>query len=83
MKIEGGTVTLSSGRTFEANRGLLSLSEDGVVHDGYDGSFDFLPDDIRDDDDMQPWTPAERREIAEYMVARWAAWGDLKKGNER
>jgi len=80
MKIEGGTVTLSSGRTFEANRGLLSLSEDGVVHDGYDGSFDFLPDDIRDDDDMQPWTPAERREIAEYMIARWAAWGGTVRG---
>ncbi len=75
MKIEGDQVTLSGGRTFYANRGLLSLSEDGTVFEGYDGSIRFLDDDLRSDGDEKPWTPEERKEISDFMVARWTAWG--------
>jgi len=67
MKIERGTVTLSTGKEFSVDcLTPLSLAETGGRYD-----------------EPVPFTTAERREIAEYMVARWAAWGDLKKGNER
>lgn len=74
MKIEGSTVTLSSGRTFYANGGRLSLNRHGDICEGYDGEITFLSDDVRDDDDPQPWTAAEREEIGTFMIRRWADW---------
>lgn len=83
MKIENGTVTLSTGRTFWPNRGLLSVDAEGVLHGGYDDSFEHLmgpetPPDVDpadpEDAHLIPFTSAERAEIGEFMLRRWADW---------
>lgn len=68
------TIKLSSGREIRANLGILGL--DGLdsdnLYDGYDGMVWQEGSDWED-----PFTEAERREIAELMVARWKRWGRL------
>jgi hypothetical protein len=67
MKLDdwGDGYVLSSGRRFYANRGLLSISPAMEMGEGYDGGVD----DIE-------WSPAERREVAEFMIALWRQFGD-------
>lgn len=74
MKIERNTVTLSTGTTFFATD-LTPLRKAEV--DAYGAADD--PAWILDSysvDETEKLTPAERREIAEYMAARWMAWGE-------
>ncbi len=56
---------LSTGKRIYANRGILGLgvSADGLS-EGYDGSVGTKAD----------FTDAERREMADEMIARWEAW---------
>ena len=75
--IQGGKVTLLSGRTFNANMGTLGIrfSEDPnsdsspPVHIVSEGS------DYRIDIDF---TPQEKHEIAQYMAIQWLAWAGEK-----
>ena len=66
------TYTLSTGREFYANNGIVGLT--GKISrspicgpcgfaEGYDGS------ELADD-----WTLTERQELADYMIALWAQW---------
>lgn len=57
---------LSTGKKFYANRGILGLSEDGDITEGYDGGFD-----------ERKFNKAERKEIAEYMINLWKKWGGI------
>ena len=62
-------ITLASGREFYAFGGVLGLGgRDNAFHDklyyGWDGDVWPVPD----------WTPEERREIADAMIARWQAF---------
>ncbi len=86
MKIEGGAtpfdshhtaeelaaveredhVTLGTGRRFYANRGIIGLGPDGGVSEGLDGGVD-----------TDKFTPDERRELAEMMIARWRKFGGI------
>ena len=55
--------TLSTGRTFYANHGLIGLSMDHSpieVAEGYNGF-------VRESD----WTWQEKVELAEYMIIQW------------
>lgn len=49
---------LTTGREFYANRNLLSI-----------GIFDVHPGET---DEYEGWTPAEKAELADYMIAPWA-----------
>ena len=56
---------VTTGRKIDANRGIIGLAPDGSVFGGYDDIVFYYDD---------PITPEERRELAEYMIAQWAAF---------
>jgi hypothetical protein len=63
---------LSTGRRVYAHGGILGLSpDDDSVAEGLDGHIDC---DRHDEFNTQPWTDAERAELADYMIALWIAW---------
>lgn len=66
---------LTSGREIYANRGILGLglASDDTLYEGYDGHI--TDADEYDDGRL---TPAERRQIADQMIARWQAWAAKK-----
>lgn len=57
---------LWSGRRLYANCNVLGIGPDGSVHTGYDDHLE-----------TSDFTPEERRELAEYAIAKWKAWGGL------
>jgi hypothetical protein len=62
-------IILSTGRHIYGNGlDLLSPRPDGSLSHGYDGTF------YEAEADGGALTAAERREIAEYMIARWSEW---------
>jgi len=68
---------LSTGRMFYANGGIIGLSPEHTtrsVSEGYDGAI-YMGDEHDEPEDR--WTPAERQELAAYMVALWTRWGQL------
>jgi hypothetical protein len=69
MELQGPDIyRLTSGRVFYANNGIIGISPDGEVSEGYDGGIDV----VREwDDEFTPWTPAERGELADEMIRRW------------
>jgi hypothetical protein len=68
MKIEGDTITLSTGREVYANRGIIGLSDDLRPSYGYDGGIEAWGRTYMDE---PPWSKAERQELADYMIALW------------
>ena len=68
MKQNGDQYTLSSGREFYANRGILGVGPDGDVSEGYDGGL--YPERSKGDRNKD-FTPEERREIADFAIAAW------------
>lgn len=67
-KADGFGFTLSTGRELPAEGCVLGLSPKLKAFEGYDGELnEFGP---------EPLTPDERREIAAYMAALWAAWAE-------
>ena len=81
MKFDGDDIyTLSTGRTFYANNGILGIDPKLRIFDGYDGEF-HQENNPRDDEADYPdvrWTQAERAEIAAEMVRRWTEWGKMR-----
>lgn len=86
--IANSTYRLSSGREFYANCGIIGMNPPtglrvdvpdawrDSIYKGYDGSQiirapEWMEDTSRD------WTDAERKELAEFMVALWREWGNL------
>ena len=70
-RIAGSRFRLSTGREFYANHHLVSLQRQSdpyggadywEIGEGYDGSVH---------EDAVEWTSAERRELADYMIALW------------
>ena len=82
MKPDGEGFVLSTGRTFYANQLILGLSPTSdEIYEGYDGTVEASrerwgrsPDEV-DEGEEPPFTPAERQEIAGYMIELWRAWG--------
>jgi hypothetical protein len=69
---------LSSGRRFTANCGVIGLNSSWGEHEdcweptgGFDGCIPCSPSREKD-----PWTAAERVELADYMIALWMKWRD-------
>lgn len=76
---------LSSGREFYANGGLISISinryGEWSIAEGYDGDMNGAtgaadPDvsDLREGERPENWTVDEQRELADFMIAQWAAF---------
>lgn len=68
------TYTLSSGRRFYANCGYIGLGPDGAgdsLPEGHDGAIELRRDW---DPEFEPWTAAERAELADAMIERWQAF---------
>ena len=71
---------LSTGREVCVNGGVIGLSptmalEGCRVAEGWDGGFD-VTGELGD----EPWTVAERRELADYMIDLWQQWLEKAKG---
>lgn len=71
-------IVLSTGRVFEPESGLVSVRftefecpNEFVLYEGYDSRI-FGADDF---------TNAEKREIAEWMIARWTKFRDSLEEN--
>lgn len=79
MEPTGDGFKLSTGREFDANRSILGIDPTELplrLTEGYDSSVredepDYVNDKSYRDD---AFTPAERQEIAEYMIALWRQW---------
>lgn len=65
-------IQLPSGRSFYANCGIVGISPNGDVTQGYDGSFG--SDGWGDNAAL---TAEERRELATIMIGHWIKWGDI------
>lgn len=80
MKYDGDDgYTFDSGRTASANRGIIGISPDLTVTDGYDSGFDTDPPrESFYDEDAQPLTDAERADLADYMIALWTAFKEQR-----
>lgn len=79
---DGQGYVLSTGRAFYANCGVIGISgeeverdpEDAViVREGFDGDIR-IAESKWADDTSEDWTPDERRELADYMIALWQRW---------
>ena len=70
-QIDHNTYRLSTGREVKANCGFIGLNHALSVAEGFDGSIYALAHDDWYDDDKDRWTPAERAELADYMIALW------------
>jgi hypothetical protein len=65
--------TLTTGRRFSANRGIVGIDPDGAISEGYDGGIELTRDW---DETFAPWTAAERAELADEMIRRWERFKD-------
>jgi len=69
--------TLSTGRRFYANNGILGLAPaDATLWEGYDGAITD-EDDETEPDPTKRLSPVERREIATAMMERWRLWAGI------
>jgi hypothetical protein len=66
MKIDDDHITWeSTGRQECINKGIVGISPSLNIYEGYDGC---IPNW------MNPFTPEERKELADYMVDLWRKW---------
>jgi len=68
---------LSTGRRFSANCeyiGIARRSGQWSISEGYDGHI--YVDAGWSEDDADRWTPAEKAELADYMIALWQEFRD-------
>lgn len=74
MKIVKDTVIFSTGTERYANNGIIGLAPDMEVSEGYDGGFW-----SREESEYRenPLTPAERVELADFMIEQWKTFRDM------
>jgi hypothetical protein len=69
MKVEEDELVFSTGRRFYANKGIVGLSPNLEISEGYDGGIE--------DKWCEPprvLTRAEKVELADYMIALWTEY---------
>jgi len=69
MQIQNSMVTLSSGKILLANRGIIGLTPEMILTEGYDGEF-WEPEN-------EFLTKDELTEIADYMISAWKSFRNL------
>jgi hypothetical protein len=67
------TIRLPTGRSFYANRRLVSINDELQVGEGYDGSIDGLAFET---DDSSNWSREDRAALADLMIERWQHFKD-------
>lgn len=77
MKIIDGQAVFSTGKIMYANLGIIGLSPELDVYQGYDGYFDVHKNDW--DDDEPVLTKTEKIELADYMIAEWQKFKEAEK----
>ncbi len=58
----------STGRYASAHADIIGIDDEGNTFAGYDNDFD------ADGDEPNDFTPEERRELADFMIARWTVY---------
>ena len=76
MKLTSDGFVLSTGREFPANCHLLGINDTLEITEGYDDVIDEACDHAYLNDDLNPFTPEERREVADYVISLWNEWAD-------
>jgi hypothetical protein len=72
IEVDGHTITFkSTGRRLDIAFGVVGLSPDLRVHEGFDSDLEEMLDD--------PLTREERRDLADYMIALWTKFRDTVK----
>lgn len=74
MKIEGDELVFSSGRRRYANGAIIGLRADANAShaDSITGGYDHGMIDLAyEHEESEPLTPADIRELAQHMQARW------------
>lgn len=66
--------TLSTGKSFYANCGMLSLSENLFLHNGYDGETENQWSFKDNEPPPETFTKEEKREIANFIIAQFNKW---------
>jgi hypothetical protein len=72
-----------TGREVYAHAGIIGIDDAGGVFHGFDGNIEtadyraLFDSGVCSPPDPAPLSNAERRELAEAMVARWKKWGGL------
>jgi hypothetical protein len=86
MKIENDTATFSSGRTAYANRGIIGLSPELNLSEGYDGGFCAwpIPEWWSDEEKRACLQSSDMIELADYMISQWGKFKELvsEKAND-
>lgn len=67
-----GDLRFSTGKTLSPNRGIVGISPDLEVFDGYDGR---VTGEYRNDGDL---TTAELIELADHIIARWQSFKAMR-----
>ena len=71
MATDNGFIVFSTGKRLDPNRGIVGIDHEGSTHEGYDGGIPIPEDAVWSDSAL---TPAECVELADVMLARWAAF---------
>lgn len=83
MIIDDNKVIFSTGKVMRANLGIIGISPDLSVTEGYDGVFHSPREQWMSDDDYDGLTMEEQTELADYMIATWTRFkdhaGDIEK----
>lgn len=80
MKVKEDGFVLSSGREVYANRGIIGINPELEISEGYDSGIHLGPSyELKDGQVVKApgsiWTADEKREMADYMMRLWAAFG--------
>lgn len=74
------TIKLTSGRSIQANEGIVGIDANLRPTEGYDGPIDgaaLTCDDCRDEDEVDLFSMADRVELADVMICRWSQYREL------
>lgn len=72
MRQDGDRLIFSDAGETYANDGVVGIDGNGVAFEGYDGAL-YLS--IALDESLNSFTPAQKRELAEFMIERWKQFG--------
>lgn len=70
IRVDSDTIYFSSGRKAYANRGIVGISPELEISEGYDGGIDWPR--YGEEPGEHGLTAADMAELADYMIEQWA-----------